>query len=343
MTLAMSLFVTAYGPSARAEIVNLEPPSPRVRAGAPVRPGEAGDFAIRPPEPRPSPRAESAARIEHSGPPEALVRLALDYHRGTNGPRNPTEALRLLELAAERGDPRARIASAYLASEALGTERDLPRARTVLDDARRAGSARAAYLRALVEEAGPVAKDRDARVRALLQEAAAAGDALAQNQLGTEYERLGQPGTARLWYQEAIRNGSAAARDNARRLEARLTRQKVRRPMKSLEADAQAGDAAAAFELAQRHHRGDGVAANYAEALRWYREAAMREHAQARQMLGLIYSDAAMAAGINAEWMRRVAMMSFAEDGSGPRLAPFADGLPMRDADPLAGLESLPR
>jgi hypothetical protein len=60
-------------------------------------------------------------------------------------------------------------------------------------------------------------------------------------------------------------------------------------PVSHLIAMAQAGDADAQFDLAERCRTGDGVEENAKEALRWYRAAADTGHASAQNNLGSMY------------------------------------------------------
>ncbi len=59
-------------------------------------------------------------------------------------------------------------------------------------------------------------------------------------------------------------------------------------PVEMLKSAAAAGDAAAQFELARDYQLGQGVAADPANAIMWYRRAAAQGHAQAGDELGLL-------------------------------------------------------
>ena len=308
--------------------------------------------SIRPAEPRGISRGESSARTDAPARSTstaiidgrdtgAMIRLGLDYYRGGNGPRNYAEAYRMFEVAGEHGDTRGKMAAAYMRGEGLGVARDPTQAKATLDTLRRQGVGRAAYLRVLLEESTGSPKDKADRVRTLLHDAATTGDAFAQNLLGIEYERQGTMSTARLWYAEAARGGSSAGTDNLARMDARSAKRKAKRSVVALEQEAERGDATAAFELAQRYHKGDGVSTSYADAVRWYQLAASREYGPAKQMTSLIYSEPAMHRGIDPVWMRRLAQISLPTDGSGARLEAIADGMPVREPDPLFGLEAL--
>ncbi len=65
--------------------------------------------------------------------------------------------------------------------------------------------------------------------------------------------------------------------------------------------------AQATYLAARRFHRGDGVALNYAEAIRLYRQADAQGSGHAKRMLSLIYSRTTPEGGLDAVWMRQLA------------------------------------
>ena len=58
-----------------------------------------------------------------------------------------------------------------------------------------------------------------------------------------------------------------------------------------------AGSSEAAFRIAELYVKGEGVQRNLAEAVKWYREAAGRGHAEAQFRLGLILLNGAVGGG----------------------------------------------
>ncbi|MNV65797.1 Sel1 repeat protein [compost metagenome] len=61
---------------------------------------------------------------------------------------------------------------------------------------------------------------------------------------------------------------------------------------------------------ARRYHRGDGVPANYTEALRLYQRAANAGNAEAKRMLQTIYSRPGPAGGLDIPWMQQLARLN---------------------------------
>lgn len=61
--------------------------------------------------------------------------------------------------------------------------------------------------------------------------------------------------------------------------------------MQSLIARAQAGEAAAQFELGRRYEDGRGVAQSDAKAVKWFRKAAQKDNSQGQNSLGVMYAE----------------------------------------------------
>src|SRR6266446_3364491 len=61
------------------------------------------------------------------------------------------------------------------------------------------------------------------------------------------------------------------------------------RPLKEVQAKAQAGNADSEAELGLRYYNGEGVAKDQAEAVKWYRKAAEQNDADAQYNLGVCY------------------------------------------------------
>ncbi|CAN7414508.1 SEL1-like repeat protein [Acidovorax sp. LjRoot129] len=152
----------------------------------------------------------------------------------------------------------------------------------------------------------------------LLTEASRAGSAQATNELGLEYLASGDLDKAAAQFQAASAR-SAAAAANASLLASRLHVGAAERTRPA------AHSAADWYAEAQRYHRGDGVPANYAEAVRLYQIAASSGDAQARRMLALIFSRPAPDGTVDVAWMQQLASVE-----TGP------SGLPRAAAKPLA-------
>ena len=171
----------------------------------------------------------------------------------------------------------------------------------------------------------------------LLQAAAQAGNAQAMNALGLEYVAAGLPDQALAQFQAAA-GRSAAAAANARLLSSQI---EPRNRLKSTATDAAGGSPY--YAQAQRYHRGDGVPANYTEAVRLYQAAASQGDARARKMLELIFSRPAPDGTLDPGWMQQLASLAMQPQGL-TRTAP----LPLspqgwqQDPSPLYHLIPLP-
>lgn len=135
----------------------------------------------------------------------------------------------------------------------------------------------------------------------LLKKAAAAGDLQARIELGMDAVSQGRADQAELFFRQVAAQSPAAA-FNLRELQARAGAGDARPPEPSASAEA-----AAALAQARKYHRGEGVPANFSEAIRFYRLAEQRGSAQAHKMLALIYSRPDPAGGVNIYWMQQLA------------------------------------
>jgi len=122
--------------------------------------------------------------------------------------------------------------------------------------------------------------------------AARGGDEIAMARMAAFLEagdRMpGDVAEAAQWHHRIAREGrSGAAREAARAALVRLDEARAVDPA-ALRARAEAGDAAAAFELACAHREGDGEQ-DAGEALRWFRMAAEGGHAEAQVELAFLH------------------------------------------------------
>ena len=67
--------------------------------------------------------------------------------------------------------------------------------------------------------------------------------------------------------------------------------------------------------IAQRYHRGEGEAANFVEAIRFYRLAQSRGNVQARKILELIFSCPTKSGDIDIAWMQQLAYVNLSKEG----------------------------
>jgi TPR repeat protein len=308
--------VVKQAPPPAQDVPVQEPPPERVRKLNAVQKRKLADLSVR----------------ADTGDVTALLKLGWIYYRGEQATRSYGEAYRRFRAAADQGNLTAMLAAGYLLSRGLGITRDRNSARQFYGIAANAGYPRAYYLQSLLEGDLGTAQSTLA-ARQWLERAAAAGDSLAANALGGVYERQGQRATAQLWYRQAAAHGHAVATRNLARLGDNPEPQAQDQRLRELKERADAGDAAASYELATRYHRGDGVAVNYGEALRLYRLAAGLGNTQAQRMLSLISSRSSSAEQISAAWMQELSHLAVSDDAQAAGMASIA-----ADEDPLGGL-----
>lgn len=177
----------------------------------------------------------------------------------------------------------------------------------------------------------PMAAPSVARLHRLLSEASSAGNAQAGNELGLEYLAEGRLDQALAQFQAASARSEAAAA-NAALLASRL------KASPANHAKPPRYSAADWYAEARRYHTGDGVPANYAEAVRLYQIAASAGDPNARRMLSLIFSRPAPDGTLDVAWMQQLAAIDI-----GPSGLPQGSGLVtphgwQRDPSPLYGL-----
>lgn len=137
--------------------------------------------------------------------------------------------------------------------------------------------------------------------RNLLLSAAASGDAQAQIELGMEAVARDETKQALSYFKAAAPRSRAAAAD-LQILERREGVVVNSKPSGNPDADLM-------LEQAHRLHRGAGVSANYAEAMRLYRAAAAKGSGEAKRMVELIMSKPAPGGTLNIPWMSQLAYL----------------------------------
>lgn len=284
------------------------------------------------------------------------------------------QARQWFERAQRAGHPLASAGLAWCALDGCGQPPDPPAARPWIEQLAGTDPARAQYLQWLLarrlaplstqEQADDVSAATATPDQALLQRAARSGSPGAQLEWGLALLAQGEPEAALRQFRAASARSPGAAA-NAQMLGERLraTGQQVSArstfsvpvppgPQKALgtqqlrgspnEQDIQVrqpGTAQQQWEQAQRYHRGEGVPANYTEALRLYQQAAAQGHAAARRMLELIYSRPAPGGSVDIGWMQQLSRI---DPMTLQPMAPISPVPYRRDPSPLVDLIPAP-
>lgn len=272
-------------------------------------------------------KGEPAARRQAQRDAAWLLGL-LSLH-GAGTPLDPAAARRWFQRAQELGHPLAPAGLAWCALDGCGEAPQPIAAAPWIAQLRRADSARASYLEWLRgRQLAPLSGSRPTAADAMLARAAAAGNAAAQVEYGLALLEGDQRDAAlRQFRQAAARSPAAAA--NAQWLQGSV----------GAGAPAQDADAGAQWlAQARRYHRGEGVPANYTEALRLYQRAANAGSPQARRMLQTIYSRPAPGGAVDIGWMQQLARLDLDALGQAQPAALAAAHAFARDPTPLYDL-----
>ncbi len=143
----------------------------------------------------------------------------------------------------------------------------------------------------------------------LLRQAADGGDIHAMLELGIYWAQKKDYQRALAWFDRASPM-SRAAKNNAKWVRTQISSGSPQAEGKVTLKPAPTADGL--FLLARQFHRGDGVAMNYAEAIRLYRKADSAGSIKARKMLILIFSRVTTEGTIDLTWMRQLADMDIA-------------------------------
>ena len=247
---------------------------------------------------------------------EASWWLGLIHSHGAGVAQNPIQARQWFERARVLGHPLAPAGLALCEIDGCTGPPNPSAARPWIAQLRRTNAPRAYYLEWLSEyRTSPIemasadepgtSTTVNMPARHLLERAARAGDPHARIELGIDFANRRQWRDALAQFQQAGQISDAAASNAAT----------VRLLMEE-EARTGAGETGRAAQLlreARRQHQGDGVPANYAEALRLYRQAEAAGSAEAGRILALIASRPAPGGDVNIEWMRQLAYIDLSQ------------------------------
>lgn len=283
-------------------------------------------------------RTEASIRAQR----EAAWQWGLLQLHGLHTPLQPVPAQQSFERAQALGHPLAAAGLAWCAIDGCGQRPEPEAARQWIQALRKTAPGRAAYLEWLLlddvaplDEAVPSTARREGintagRKQQLLRQAAEAGDPNARVELGMELAAQGKTNEAMEQFRSAAKS-SQAAKHNLNVLSDQKGTFKSRPSGNA----GQAGGAWQTFKQARVYHRGEGVPANYTEAIRLYKRASDMGSEPAKRMLALIYSRPTPAGGIDIGWMQQLAYMDVTQDGAIPLTAPTAPTSLTRDPTPL--------
>lgn len=295
-------------------------------------------------------QAQATAQIPQSERTEARLRTQreaawqwglLQLH-GLHAPLQPAQARQSFERAQELGHPLAAAGLAWCAIDGCGQRPQPDEARQWIPVLRKTDPGRAAYLEwLLLDDVAPIdlgvpstarreGVNTNARKQQLLRQAVEAGDPYARVELGMELAAQGKTNEAMEQFRSAAKR-SEAARHNLNVLSDQKGTLKSRPSGNA----GQAGGAWQTFKQARVYHRGEGVPANYTEAIRLYKRASDMGSEPAKRMLALIYSRPMAGGGIDIAWMQQLAYMDVTQDGAVPLTAPTAPTSLTRDPTPL--------
>lgn len=242
---------------------------------------------------------------------QAAWQLGLIYLHGAGVRTDQALAAQWFERSARQGkEPWAFAGTAWCAIDGCSAPSNPAAATRAINRLRAAHPARADFLAWLqasrlqpvqVNGNTSVAGSRPIRPdRQLLERAAAAGDIQANIELGIQAFANQQSSQAENYFRRVASRSTAAAENLA------LVRSRSSPSTETATAAAE-GSALAALSMARMYHRGQGVPANYSEALRFYRLAEQRGSTEARKMIELIFSRPAPGGGLDPAWMQQLA------------------------------------
>ena len=271
---------------------------------------------------------------------QAAWQLGLVYLHGAGVRQDALLAQQWFSRAASHGrEPWAYAGLAWCAIDGCVAPPNIQLAERNLTLLRRSQPARADFLSWLqASRQAPAVADRPLTATnplastadpQLLRRAGTAGDVPANVELGIIASGEERHQDAKRYFQRAAPH-SPAAQANLQTL-ARQTSAPVQQAAPSASAQQ-------ALAMAQRYHRGSGVPANFAEAIRFYRIAAAQGSQEAQRMLELIQSRPMPDGSFNIAWMQQLAQV----DTSRPQPSLGTQHQPLLQRDPTPLFDQLP-
>jgi len=244
--------------------------------------------------------------------------LGLLYLHGAGVSLSPTKAKQWFTLASHYGDPMASAGLAWCAYEGCQSVPDRVQSQRWARKLMVVDMGRAFYIQWLLErQLRPLHLDNEegfksltSSERSLLEKSVSAGNVHAMIDLGILYAKSHDLRKSLALF-EAAAQRSRVAGENAAWVRSRI---KMERSDALLDrtTNALTTQAEELFKNARKHHRGDGVLVNYAEAIRLYRQAEAKGSQTARRMLSLIYARTTKDGTIDPVWMRQLSDMDVA-------------------------------
>lgn len=283
-----------------------------------------------------TPTNRRATSAPNTAARDAAWLLGLLYLHGLGVPANPAEAQRWFERAQALGHPLAPAGLAWCAIDGCGSVPRPTAARPWITQLRTVAPGRANFLEWLLEDrlaplqtAQPVPPNQAAAYlphHELLLRSAKANDVNALIEQGFDYVSRERFADAEKMFRAAAPRSTAAAANVELLSNRKLTTSPT--PPQDRNADDW-------YLSARRFHRGEGVPANYTEAIRQYQIAAAAGSAPARRMLQLIYSRPAPDGNVDVMWMQQLSNMDVSGPGAVLLQLPVTPALLQREPTPL--------
>ena len=260
-------------------------------------------------------RAAANRAAPARGQANAAWVLGLLYLHGIGVPASQADAQSWFERAHALGEPLAPAGLAWCQIDACKTAPNPAEARRWLGLLRPVNQPRAQYLQWLLEtKLSPLqlatssqqrmANNSTAPDRQLLVSAATAGDPQARIELAFESIAANRDAEALAYFQAASARSAVAAANAALLTERMRPSTGPARPV-SASSDLLAE--------AQKNHRGDGMTANFVEAIRLYQFAQSKGSVEAKKMLELIFSRPGADGQIDIAWMQQLAYANLSQ------------------------------
>jgi len=271
---------------------------------------------------------------------QAAWLLGLIHMHGAGVSQSPAMAQSWFELAQVLGDPWASAGLAWCEIDGCQRLANPAAARRWIVALRQVNLPRAQYLEWLLDsrlaplqvatpQRGPATVPPTLPASTLLRQAAQGGDIHAMIELGLQSVAAQRLNEALGHFEDAAPRSAVAA------LNAMLVRERLQAQRDAKQAEPMGAEALLA--AAHRNHRGEGVPANYVEAIRLYQLAKLRGSIEAQKMLALIYSRPTATGELDVAWMQQLAYLDLS--GATPRPAsPAASRSLQRELSPLVDL-----